>query len=147
MLSIPNGKRKSWIYNKKYPISITGIQMTVRWPLFRWCRTTLSYFEIVFSVVFDFLKLYGQFVTIWHFKSLDYHQEELEIAEDMLFTCNNNYSAHIRHILQHTGVIWNFYGIFQQRISRSSIGLGQRDKYKRKEETKWLVQQRRSDQR
>jgi len=56
----------------------------------------------------------------------------------MIFTCNNNYSEHIRHILHHTGVIWNFYGIFQQRISRSSIGLGQRDKYKRKEETETI---------
>src|ERR1700692_2416024 len=63
------------------------------------------------------------------------NQEKLEIAEDVIFICNNNYSEHSRHILQHTGVIWNFYGIFQQRISRSSIGLGQRDKNKRKEET------------
>ena len=45
---------------------------------------SLSYFEIVFSVVFNFFKLYGQFVTFWHFKSLDYDQEKLEIAEDML---------------------------------------------------------------
>ena len=74
-------------------------------------------------------------------------RKKLEIAEDMIFTCNNNYSEHIRHIPQHTGVIWNFYGIFQQRISRSSIGLAQRDKNKRKEETERLVQQRRSDQR
>src|ERR1700676_4285956 len=74
-------------------------------------------------------------------------RKKLEIAEDMIFTCNNNYSEHIRHIPQHIGVIWNFYGIFQQRISRSSIGLGQRDKYKRKEETERLVQQRRSNQR
>jgi len=63
----------------------------------------------------QFFKLYGQFATFWHFKSLDYDQEKLEIAEDMFFTCNNNYSEHIRHILQHTGVIWNFHGIFQQR--------------------------------
>ena len=75
----------------------------------------MSYFEIVFSVVFNFFKLYGQFATFLHFKSLDYDQEKLEIAEDMILTCNNNYSEHIRHILQHTGVIWNFYGIFQQR--------------------------------
>jgi len=61
-----------------------------------------------------FFKTYGQLQHLT-FQESGLWSGKLEIAEDMIFTCNNNYSEHIRHILQHTGVIWNFYGIFQQR--------------------------------
>jgi len=45
----------------------------------------VSYFKIVFSVVFNFLKLYGQFATFWHFKSLDYDQGKIRKLQETCF--------------------------------------------------------------
>ena len=38
-------------------------------------------------------------------------RKKLEIAEDKIFPCNNDYPGHTRY----TGVIWDFYEIFQHR--------------------------------